>query len=371
MSYPGPALRSHAPEDFDIDTDDDAYSVASLPPFSPPPSVGASSHTSYDVSMRSGSPAPSVWSMTSSIRAQAFKQEFGRGINNYSEVYRLPADDEELERLEKQHAMFKELMGNYPPPMYEVMADDVPGETKACLDLGCGAGSWIIDCAQDFPHSQTVAVDLVPMQSLSMPPNCRSEVDDINLGLEHFYGDFNVVHAQLIASGIKDYPGLIDHISRVIRPGGLIIMIEWDFHVWDHNYKQVKLGTHEIGPPWWARWLAFAQIAVRNSGGSADAAEKLHSWISNHPAFEDVVSEDFWIPASHWARGDEFQMRLGATMRDDILAFLNSGRPLLLGSGVPEPIVNEIQHNAAMELKGALQPQYIRLQRVYARKKQH
>src|SRR6201996_8927343 len=32
---------------------------------------------------------------------------------------------------------------------------------------------------------------------------CRSEVDDINLGLEHFYGDFNVVHARLISSGVR------------------------------------------------------------------------------------------------------------------------------------------------------------------------
>jgi hypothetical protein len=31
----------------------------------------------------------------------------------------------------------------------------------------------------------------------------RSEVDDVNLGLDHFYGDFNVVHARLIASGVS------------------------------------------------------------------------------------------------------------------------------------------------------------------------
>lgn len=35
------------------------------------------------------------------MRDQAFKQEYGRGLNNYSEIYRLPADDEELERLGK------------------------------------------------------------------------------------------------------------------------------------------------------------------------------------------------------------------------------------------------------------------------------
>jgi hypothetical protein len=33
------------------------------------------------------------------MRAQAFILEYGRGLNNNSEVYRLPADEEEMERL--------------------------------------------------------------------------------------------------------------------------------------------------------------------------------------------------------------------------------------------------------------------------------
>ncbi|KAG5647661.1 hypothetical protein DXG03_008384 [Asterophora parasitica] len=316
MSY---SRRHHAYASSDVD-DSDIVSVSSGYPFSSPPSISASSHTSYDVSMRSGSPTPSVWSMTSSIRAQAFKQEFGRGINNYSEVYRLPADEEELDRLEKQHQMFMEVMGNYPPPMLEVMANDVPGETKACLDLGCGGGNWILDTARDFPHAQTVAVDLVPMQSLvsTMPPNCRSEVDDINLGLEHFYGDFNVVHAQLISSGIKDYQNLINQISHVVRPGGLAILVEWDFHAYDKNRQRISLNTSEVAGPWWPRWLAFAQIAIRNHGGSVEAADNLRAWVTNHPAFEQQVYEEFWIPTSRWPRGDEFQMRMGTIMGDDI-----------------------------------------------------
>jgi hypothetical protein len=81
----------------DLDNDSDVDSVTSLPPFSAAPSVGTIS--SFEPSWRSGSPAPSVWSVTSSVRAQALRQEFGRSINTYSEVYRLPADDEELNRL--------------------------------------------------------------------------------------------------------------------------------------------------------------------------------------------------------------------------------------------------------------------------------
>lgn len=43
---------------------------------------------------------------------------------------------------DKQHLMFMEVMGKYPPPLPEIMRDNVPGEVKACLDLGCGSGSW-------------------------------------------------------------------------------------------------------------------------------------------------------------------------------------------------------------------------------------
>jgi hypothetical protein len=58
-----------------------------------------SSQTSYSV--RSPSPVPSVMSVTSSLREQATILEYGRGVNSQSDVYRLPADDLEVERLRK------------------------------------------------------------------------------------------------------------------------------------------------------------------------------------------------------------------------------------------------------------------------------
>ena len=85
---------------------------------------------------------------------------------------------------DKQHVFFIEIMGKYPPCLPEIMRDDTPGETKACLDLGCGSGAWyavlgiprrqlftaplprIMELAREFPRGSCVAVDLVPMQSL-------------------------------------------------------------------------------------------------------------------------------------------------------------------------------------------------------------
>ena len=122
---------------------------------------------------------------------------------------------------------------------------------------------------------------------------------------------------------IRDYPGLIDQISRILRPRGMVILVEWGFDAYEPNHNLIKVETHELGSPWWPRWLAFAQIAVRNSGGSVDAASHVQSWIANHPAFEDAVCQDYWIPTSTWVQGNEAQMRTAETMRDDILVCLS------------------------------------------------
>jgi len=230
-----------------------------------------------------------------------------------------------------------------------------------------------MDVARDFPHCQAVAVDLVPMQSVDMPPNCRSEVDDINIGLQHFYGQFNVAHARLISSGIKDFATLIDQISQCLRPGGLMQLLEFDFRVYDSNCKPFSLPTGIMEPPWFPRWMAFLNMAVRQRGGSPDAANMLYSWTLQHPAFEDTVYEEYFIPTapfmSHQAPDYRFARSISETLRDDIYAFLRSGRPLLLGSGLQESLVDELQHRAHLELKEARTVSYIRVERVYARKR--
>jgi len=322
--------------------------------------------------MRSASPAPSIYSMTSSLRAASYREEFGRGLNNYSDVYSLPADQEELTRLDHQHEMFKMVMGKYVPPLDEVLRDNEPGITKSVVDLGCGSGSWVLEVARDYPHVSAVAIDLVPMQSLDMPPNCRSEVDDINLGLQHYYGDFNVVHARLICTGIKDYAGLVDQMAHTLRQGGLIHLTEYNFVIHDGNKKPIVVNEDVLEGPWLPRWMSLAQQAIRKRGGTVDAANHLYRWVSETGSFENIVHRDFWFQASPWNQKDDNVARrenaIAKTMREDMLAFLSSGRPLLLGAGIQEQLVNEVESRAREELLEARTPLYILIESVYARK---
>ena len=65
--------------------------------------------------------------------------------------------------------------------------------------------SWLsADCTKGYAPKLQVSGQVVPAESLpSRNHSYRSEVDDINLGLEHFYGDFNVVHVGFIATGVR------------------------------------------------------------------------------------------------------------------------------------------------------------------------
>ncbi|KAH9081815.1 hypothetical protein EDB83DRAFT_2310143 [Lactarius deliciosus] len=309
-------MNNHIDDDSHSDVESDIFSLRSA----------LSSATSYDVSMRSGSPAPSVYSVTSSIRAASYRQEYGRGLNNCSEVYRLPADDEELDRLDcadKQHEVFKKIIGAYPPPMAEVM-DDTPWETKSVLDLGCGSGSWIMDVARDFPHCQAVAVDLITSANAY-----------VLVGLWNF-------SSPILGSTI-----------RISNP---------------FPYPQESWSRQ-----WFPRWMSFCNMAVRQRGGSPNAGSMVYNRTLQHPAFDDVVYQDYFIPTAPFMPSDDPKYdvirSIAETLREDILSFLRSGRPLLLGSGLPESLVDELQQHTHLELKEARTVSYIRLERVYARKK--
>lgn len=50
-------------------------------------------------SVRSGSPTESIYSLTPSLLESSFMNVHGRTLNSHSEVYQLPADEEEIYRL--------------------------------------------------------------------------------------------------------------------------------------------------------------------------------------------------------------------------------------------------------------------------------
>jgi len=169
-------------------------------------------------------------------------------------------------------------------------------------------------------------------------------------------------------------------------------LLEFDFRVYDADHKAFSLPIGTMEPPWFPRWLSLANMAVRQRGGTPDAANMLYSWTLQHQAFEDVVYEEYFVPTAPFMSRQEpdyhFKRTISEYMRDDIIvcaadigvfrmltfcifyqAFFQSGRPLLLGNGLSESMVDEVQRRATSELREARTVSYVRIERVYARKR--
>ncbi|KAL5494784.1 hypothetical protein ACEPAI_246 [Sanghuangporus weigelae] len=393
------SFSREVPPDHEEDSSQGATDLVSNPG-STPPSPTSDSVTSFDFEgisisdhLSSLSPQPSLYSLTESLKEQAVRFEYGRGVNTHSDVYKLAADEEEAQRLDQQHRLYQVVFGDYVPPFRAVLeGNDDPLRSKACLDIGCGSGAWILEVANAFPHV-----------------SC----------LEHFAGEFDVIHAQHISSGIKDYYRLIDDVALALRPHGLADFTENDWRLYDINKQPIISTTSEIWgtieppegwtsrgmarsgtsparrvpkarasspSPYLARFTTLARQATLRRGAHVDSAALLNRWISEHLAYEDVTYREAWLPLGGWLDNVDVRncpdlnsitpeesdrlRRIGREGAEDFLGFMRSARPLLLSTGVPEIVADQLTIKASRELREARTPLYIRAQKVYARKKE-
>ncbi|KAK7056888.1 hypothetical protein VNI00_002605 [Paramarasmius palmivorus] len=105
------------------------------------------------------------------------------------------------------------------------------------LDIGCGTGSWILDCARTWKNCHFVGLDLVPLHpdliqvgSVDMAQRITWVQDNFLDGLPFPNEEFDFVHIKRIALGVPEdkWDFLFEEIIRVMKPGGAFEMIEED-----------------------------------------------------------------------------------------------------------------------------------------------
>ncbi|KAI9465573.1 hypothetical protein BJY52DRAFT_593170 [Lactarius psammicola] len=105
------------------------------------------------------------------------------------------------------------------------------------LDLGCGSGYWILECAKQWRNCDFVGLDLVPLHpdlSLLRSSDLGSRITWVQAncleGLPFPNEEFDFVHIKRLAHGIPEdkWDFLLEEISRVMKPGAAIEMVEED-----------------------------------------------------------------------------------------------------------------------------------------------
>ncbi|KAJ3918521.1 hypothetical protein F5877DRAFT_42441, partial [Lentinula edodes] len=105
------------------------------------------------------------------------------------------------------------------------------------LDIGCGTGSWILDCARIWRTCHFVGIDLVPIQ----PDLQQVGSSDLAHRVTWIQGnfleslpfpneEFDFVHIKRISLGVPEdkWDYLFEEILRVMKPGAAFEMIEED-----------------------------------------------------------------------------------------------------------------------------------------------
>ncbi|KAL0956355.1 hypothetical protein HGRIS_002505 [Hohenbuehelia grisea] len=164
------------------------------------------------------------------------------------------------------------------------------------LDLGCGTGSWILDCARQWKECEFVGLDVVPLY-----PNLHQ------IGLSDFASritwlqanfleglpfpneEFDYVHIKRIARGVPEdkWDALLEEISRVMKPGAAFEMVEEDLFFpgklldSDSDSDSETLNSRDHGSS-----LEADRLSLGPGSGSASAATS----VSQHTVASSPVT---------------------------------------------------------------------------------
>lgn len=144
--------------------------------------------------------------------------------------YFLPKDDQEVNRLDFQHYLFRyALKSNYAVPLTT---------PTNILDVGTGTGRWAMEMANQFPQANVIGLDIIPPpadnaaslgQGLDRRPDNYVYVQGNVLdGLPFPDATFDYVHQRLLVAAIPEerWPWVIGELVRVTRPGGWVESLE-------------------------------------------------------------------------------------------------------------------------------------------------
>lgn len=201
-----------------------------------------------------------------------------------------------------------------------LLASTGPGATV--LDLGCGNGFAISALAGSRPQTQFIGIDIsedmIELARDREQSNVRYTLGSALKLPDSLTGEVDFVYTERCLINILDAGqrlAALDQILRVLRPGGLYMMIEGFTDGLDmYNKARLELGMEEVSPPphneYFDKDEFFQYIAgkfiVKNDTGSDNGlhASVPVNFLSSHYFIRNVLHP--LVTQGEWIRNTEF-----------------------------------------------------------------
>ena len=152
------------------------------------------------------------------------------------EEYLLASQPSELARLQLQSQVWE-------PAGRHVLTKIGNGSGARALDVGCGALGWLRILAKWVgPSGQVVGTDLDKALLDAARSFLQAEgISNVQLVVDDLFdsklepGSFDLVHARYVIAPLGRGPEQVASYRRLVRPGGSLVLEEWDLGSWHFN----------------------------------------------------------------------------------------------------------------------------------------
>lgn len=240
-------------------------------------------YSDYDCSDR----ASSTESLASSLNR--YLEENGRHYHTYygADKNFMPSDETEKERLDIHHEVFRLLRNG------RNCSAPVKGPQRV-LDLGTGTGIWSVEFADNNRQTEVTGVDLSPIQPKWVPPNCKFEIDDLELDWTFRKNSYDFIHSRNVIGSILDVPKFLGQIYSHLKPGGYVEVSEIGGAICSDDNS-----IPEDWPP--RKAVSLTLDAIRKTGRDFRTNDQLLKLLED-AGFVDIVSTTFKMPMSSWPK---------------------------------------------------------------------
>ncbi|WWC68618.1 uncharacterized protein I206_102548 [Kwoniella pini CBS 10737] len=229
------------------------------------------------------------------------------------------------------------------------------------------AGTWAIEVANTHSFSDVLGVDInwgmMTHNTRSRYGNLDFAAVDVEEPLPWPRGSFDVIHVKGLLLEISHYTRLIEKLAMVLRPGGLLAIVEID-------PNHVSADGHQL-PKCLRQWDACVRSALGGRGVDIDFPSRIGSVIANAGVFaSNPYSQYLGVPASsHISRGDvNSAARSGQIHHQLLIANLRKTFSALVEYGYNRPDLEDMFSSCLAELTNPNATYVHRLYAVYATK---